>query len=366
MAFLSSLVKWGHNRRYNEGILHFNRGEFERAAECFERVLREVPDPNDPDHCLALVHAAEARANLGLAYQQSGDHARAEAEFTRALEENPTVPDLRYQRARLYERSGRVDEAIADLERALDEHPHYMEAHLLLAVCLGARGERERSAGELAEALALGLDAPDWVTPEVAREWTGEQWRRLLPGGGDAAARRGPLDEALARQQAGDLDGAITALAQAVSDKPGYADLRCRLAGLLVETGRHDEALGHLRVALELNPHYLEARLLAARTLLERGQAREAEGMVDLAIEAHPQYPDLWFWLGLARFRAGDLEGAREPLEKAVDLNRQFARAQGLVVPAERVVDEPEQALRPSDLAVQVHGRLERLARALE
>ena len=60
MAFLSSLVKWGHNRRYNEGILHFNRGEFERAAECFESVLREVPDPNDPDHCLALVHAAEA------------------------------------------------------------------------------------------------------------------------------------------------------------------------------------------------------------------------------------------------------------------------------------------------------------------
>ena len=96
MAFLSSLVKWGHTRRYNEGILHFNRGEFERAAECFESVLQEVPDPNDPDHCLALVHAAEARANLGLAYQHGGDYSRAEAEFTRALEENPTFPDLRY------------------------------------------------------------------------------------------------------------------------------------------------------------------------------------------------------------------------------------------------------------------------------
>ena len=69
---LSSLVKWGHTRRYNEGILHFNRGEFERAAECFEAVLEEVRDPNDPDHCLALVHAAEARANLGLAYQHAG------------------------------------------------------------------------------------------------------------------------------------------------------------------------------------------------------------------------------------------------------------------------------------------------------
>ncbi len=216
MAFLRSLVKWGHNRRYNEGILHFNRGDFERAAECFEAVLREVRDPDDPDHCLALVHAAEARANLGLAYLQAEDHARAEAEFTRALDENPTFPDLRYQRARLYERSGRLAEAVADLERAIDEHPHYMEAHLLLAVCLGALGERDRSAAELGEALTLGLEAPEWVTPEVARDWNGEQWRRLLPGAADRAVHRSPLDDALARQQAGDLAGAVAALTVAM------------------------------------------------------------------------------------------------------------------------------------------------------
>ena len=125
MAFLSSLVRWGHARRYNDGILHFNRGEFERAAECFEAVLEEVRDPDDPDHCLARVHAAEARAHLGLACVHATDFARAEAQFTRALEENPTFPDLRYQRARIYERSGRTDEAIADLERALDEHPRW-------------------------------------------------------------------------------------------------------------------------------------------------------------------------------------------------------------------------------------------------
>ena len=39
MAFLSSLMKWGHTRHYNAGILHFNRGEFARAAEAFEAVL---------------------------------------------------------------------------------------------------------------------------------------------------------------------------------------------------------------------------------------------------------------------------------------------------------------------------------------
>src|SRR5262245_266615 len=133
---------------------------------------------------------------------------------------------MRYQRARIFERSGRTDEAIADLRRALDEHPHYVEAHLLLAVCLGRQGDRERSSAALAEALELGLDVPAWVTPDVSREWTGEEWRRLLPadpGQAGPAAPAGPLDHALAREQAGDLEGAIGALTQAVSERPRYA-----------------------------------------------------------------------------------------------------------------------------------------------
>src|SRR5262249_1660362 len=261
----------GTGRRYHDGILHFNRGEFERAAECFERVLEEVRDPGNPDHCLARVHAAEARANLGLAYQHAGDHARAEREFSRALEENPTFPDLRYQRARIYERSGRTDEAIADLERALAEHPHYMEAHLLLAVCRAQKGDRDGSAAALAEALELGLEAPVWVTPEGAKEGAGGEWRRLLAGGSQDRSPGGAenVNAALAKEQAGDLAGAIDALTAAVGRQPGYADLRCRLAGLLVEARRLDGAREQIRVALEINPRYLEARLLAARIELE-------------------------------------------------------------------------------------------------
>src|SRR5262249_1034569 len=153
------------------------------------------------------------------------------------------------------------------------------------------RNERDRSVAALSEALSLGLEAPEWVTPDVAREWTGEQWRRLLPRtpGEHAAGERTtgagredtpPLVEALAREQAGDLAGAIQSLARAVAEQPGYADLRCRLAGLLLEAGRIEEARSHLRVALELNPRYLEARLLAARCELEAGDAAAAEEQV--------------------------------------------------------------------------------------
>ncbi|HUK64731.1 MAG TPA: tetratricopeptide repeat protein, partial [Dongiaceae bacterium] len=277
MSFLSALIKWGHNRHYNRGIEHFNRGEFERAAECFEAALAEVRDPNDPDHTLARCHAAEARANLGLASLHAGDHSRAETEFRRSLAENPDYPDLRFQLARICERSGRLPEALGELEQALAQHPRYVEAHLLRAVCLGQLGDGPGAAAALETAVSLGLEPPAGPgTP--APGWGQADWRAL---GGRIGATRGmvgtgSLDQALARYHAGDLDGAIEGLTRAVSERPNYADLRTRLAGLLLEQGRGTESLAHLSAALELNPRYLEARMLAARAHLERGEADAA------------------------------------------------------------------------------------------
>jgi tetratricopeptide (TPR) repeat protein len=326
-------------------VLLFNRGEFERAAESFEAVLREVRDPNDPDHCLARVQAAEARANLGLAFFHAGDFTRAEREFGLALEEHPTFPDLRYYRARIRERSGRLAEAVADLEQAVNEQPHYLEAHLLLAVCRGQLGERERSAAALQAALELGWAPPAGLDPAAAAQWSGEAWRQLLAPG-PAANASGPLHAALQRHAEGDLSGAIADLARAVDEKPTWADLRARLAGLLLEAGRTDEALAHLAVALERNPGYLEARLLATRAELERGRAAEAEAHATAALAKHPDYPDLHFWLGLVRFRAGDLAGAVAPLERATELNRQFARAQRLLGLVYHALGRYDDALR--------------------
>jgi tetratricopeptide (TPR) repeat protein len=153
----TNLLKWGHNRHYNRGMVHFNRGEFGEAASEFEAVLGEVRDPSNPDHSLALCYAAEARANLGLAFFHAGRYAKAEEQFSKALEENPTFPDLRYYRARIFQRSGRLKEAVADLERALGEHPRYVEALLLMAVCHSQLDDREGSVQALNQALTLGV-----------------------------------------------------------------------------------------------------------------------------------------------------------------------------------------------------------------
>src|SRR5262249_1814927 len=180
-SIFSALQKWGHNRHYNRGGVHFNRGEYEQAAACFETALSEVRDPSEPDYTLALCYAAEARAHLGLAFFHGGQSYRAAEQFSRPAGENPSFPDLRYSRARIYERSGRFQEAIADLDLALADHPRYTDAHLLRAVCLGQLGELEPSVESLARALALGFHPPSPLPLASAPEWRAPDWRQPLP-----------------------------------------------------------------------------------------------------------------------------------------------------------------------------------------
>jgi len=349
VAFLSGFARWGHHPLYVQGIRHFTRGEFARAVECFDGVLREIRDPDHPDVALATVHLAQARANLGLACFHAGDFAGAEQAFTCVLEGQPGYAELRVLRARIYERSGRLIEAVADLGRALEDHPRNVEAHLLLAVCLGQMGDGAGSAAALEQAQALGFDLPSGLSAGRAAQWGVADWQRLVPEllGAPADAARGEdrAHQALARHQLGDIDGAIAALEQAVQARPTFPDLRVRLADLYLGRGRAAEALAQLEAALGIHPHFLEARMLAVRSLLELKEAHAAAARAEALVHDHPSYPDLRFWLGLSRFRAGDLKGAAVALEQAVGIHRDFARAHRLLGLVHHALGDHERAL---------------------
>lgn len=342
-----SIPGWGHPRRYSEGMQHFNRGEFESAAACFEAAAAELRNPHDPDLLLARCYAAEARAHLGLACFHGGDDARAEREFTRALDHNPGFPELRYYRARLRERAGRVEEAMADLQAALNDRPRYSEALLLLAVCFGQRQDPVGSAMALDAALADGFPLPFPQRGLDAMALDAQDWRSLPSA--RVAAAPDPSAEALECYRGGDLDGAIAAMRRAAHSHPRWPDLRCRLGGLLLEADQPDLALLELDEALAIHPRYLSARKLAIRAALEAGNGARAEAHAARAVADFPDYPDLQYWFGLCRARAGDLEAAETALLRAVEVNRQFARAQrllGLVLHARGRHDEALRSLR--------------------
>jgi tetratricopeptide (TPR) repeat protein len=263
-------------------------------------VLQEVRDPDDPDHCLARVHAAEAR-EPGLAYQHAGDDTRAEAQFTRALSKSD-IPRPALPAARIYERSGRTDEAIADLERALAEHPHGVEA--CPAGRLPGPEVRSRSLGRRTRRGA-GARPRSARVGDARRgaQWTGEQWRRLpRPAPGEPAAATGrdgsppPLVEALARQHAGDLEGAIQSLTRGSRSSPAAPTCAAGSRGCCSRPGDSTASAStcasrSAELALPRSPD-------ARGTHGGSGDAAAAEEQMVAALVDHEQYPDLWFGLG--------------------------------------------------------------------
>jgi tetratricopeptide (TPR) repeat protein len=75
-----------------------------------------------------------------------------------------------------------------------------------------------------------------------------------------------------------------------------------------------------LRSDIAANPANVTARRDVARLYLERRRPRTALTFLDEARKRHPDDPELLYLTGLARYRAGDAEGALDPLVRAVDL----------------------------------------------
>jgi tetratricopeptide (TPR) repeat protein len=246
------------------------------------------------------------------------------------------------------ERCGRLDDAIADLQAALADHPRYGEALQLLAVCLGQKQDEVGAGMALDAALGEGYPLPHTVRGLDGAAWDSAETRPVP----DAMVVAGPGRSAAESQEcyrAGDLAGAVEAMRREVREHPRWPDRRFRLGTLWLESGEFEWALLELEEALAIHPRYLSARKLAVRAALEFGDAARAVRHAERAVADFPAYPDLHYWLGLARARASALADAEVALRQAVELNRQFARAQrllGLVLLARGQRDEAIRALR--------------------
>ncbi|MGD9522347.1 MAG: tetratricopeptide repeat protein [Gemmatimonadales bacterium] len=154
----------------------------------------------------------------------------------------------------------RPDEALEQFGRALDLNPRYVEAHLHRGLVLNQLGR----------------------TSEAAEAFQAAQRAEGPPVGGLSAPVAARLANEHARigehyAEAGALPEAIREYERAVSLGPMFHDLRLRLARLLIEGGNPLRAREELERILELRPDWIEASV----------------------------------HLGLARYLAGDVAGAR-------------------------------------------------------
>ncbi|HET6332707.1 MAG TPA: tetratricopeptide repeat protein [Polyangiales bacterium] len=249
----SSAVKEG------EGKLQANDAAGAKAA--FERALAE--NPRD----------ARAALDLGIANEMLEDLEGAEIAYRKALELDPNFAEAQNNLGVLLRDRGALEEAVELLERAAKTNSGSAAAHQNLALALEDRNQLDRAGQEYARALELAPD--DAMTRAnyglllLRQDKKQEAARELSQALGQAKDRAALLAIGNGLRRAGDANGAVRAMEQAVAAGQPTPALLSELALAQRAAGQDAKALATLDRALQGDPkyalaHYLKGNMLAA------------------------------------------------------------------------------------------------------
>lgn len=186
--------------------------------------------------------------------------------------------------------SGRIDEVAEDLGRS-GRHPVGDSLRMLIEVVKG-NGE--------------GID---------------------LTGAPKTPEGRMALSYAL--QSRGDLEGALTAVREAVGMSPEFGLAWARIAELEFGSGRNAKAEEALENGLRFSPRNAQAISLMGYLEMSKNRIRGAQQRFAEAIAIDPALGNAWLGQGLARYRERDKENALRSMTMAaaVEPNRSFFRS---------------------------------------
>lgn len=151
--------------------------------------------------------------------------------------------------------------------------------------------------------------------------------------------------------------------------KPWDYYVQTRLANVLIETGRVDEAVGHLREALQRKPDDAYALCTLAVAAETSGYTDDAEGYYRRAIEIDATHHIALSNLGRLLSGRGELEEAVAILRRAVDAQPNFVAARVNLGNALGMSGDPEASLEQYEAALAVepdsHQALSNMASSL-
>lgn len=356
------------------GELDFLAGRRERALEHFTSALERDPQQVDALvysgillHQAGDLDAAENKLRrsveirpqeflgwfaLGSVYGDLGELREAAVYLERAIEID-RIPSALSLLGRIYRRMGKLGRAAATLEEALQADPALNEARYELGRTYAARGWVRRGL----EALAAALERH----PAAHRHGVLSTEVPFPDDPGEALRQAVDLAAAGQFQRAG--RAAETALSGA--DRPR---VRLVAAAVLIESLRSE---GRLREGLEWGERLLEVDDTFAATVACCGIAynlAELEQDLDRALElanrglaAAPAelQAHAGAALGWVHYKRGELDQARERLEKAVELGENAAHLKllGVVCLAQGEGEAAETFLDRAESALETHHR---------
>jgi Flp pilus assembly protein TadD/peroxiredoxin len=213
--------------------------------------------------------------------------------FERAAQANPGAPTL-YRLGTLLAKTGETARAQAAYERALALKPDLAEASNDLGALLAQSGNMDGAIARFRTALAATPDYPDALN---------NLGYALLLTGHDAEART-LYEKALALQpdfpealnnlglllgRAGDMNGAERYFREALKRRADYGEAANNLALVLVSKGQADAAVSLLEDLLKRTPEYEPAYITLAKIHYSAGRSPEAIAVLQRLLQRNPK-----------------------------------------------------------------------------
>ncbi len=217
------------------GTAYFETGQFGPAAEQLEAVRS---DPEFAENALYLLEES---------YRKSGQAARAEQAFLDLTKVKPDSALVHKLLGTAYDTQGRFPEALAEFEKAAQSDPSLPEVGF--------------DAGLLCLKLHDEVAARKWLEAEL----------KLNPCYAAAHYYLGDIERKASRWAP-----AAESYRKAIGCAPAYADAHLALGMVLQAQGLNSEALPVLRRAVELAPSKSEAHFQLAKSLAKAGRTAES------------------------------------------------------------------------------------------
>lgn len=271
-----------------------------------------------PDAALIQFHYADALANNG-EWEKAAEH------FEKAIALEPEYVDAMTGLCRVYTELKRFEEAVKMGASALLIENRHAVAHNNVGNAMRGLGreadaarhyqaavEANPSFAEAFNNLGLSLVALGFVKDgeEKLREAA-----RLAP---TLAEVHNNLGVTLANQ--GRFEEAIKEFETTTKLDEDHAEAHNNIGGIFRTMGRYRESLEEIEKAIELKPKVMKFHLNYAQTLKDAGRVSEAVAAIDKYLEAEPKSVFATFFKGSLQRESGDPDAGIETFRKALEI----------------------------------------------
>lgn len=209
--------------------------------------------------------------DLGRALYAKKEYARAEAYLAQVATSKVPYADVYNMLGVIHHDAGRFSKAQSCFENALKINPAYTEASLNLAVTYNDMGRysdaKEIYLGALTSSTKPGAKLDSFVMGKLANMYA---------------------DIAEVYCSSGAFEEGVAEYRRALSMRPGFLDIRAKMAQALRDAGRPEEAVAELKEVLAQRPDYVPAQLALGIAEFSVGNAKGAIAVLENLLQADP------------------------------------------------------------------------------